>query len=78
MSNCYPCLATILLPISGDCTLKDTTDPTSRLGYGLLMRDASPFSGRMKDRICAYFEASLGRYSPQEQERIRKMCPPAR
>lgn len=58
--------------------LKDTTDPTSRLGYGLLMRDASPFSGRMKDRICAYFEASLDRYSPQEQERIRKICPPAR
>jgi HEAT repeat protein len=58
--------------------LKDTTDPTSRLGYGLLMHDASPFSGRMRDRICAYFEASLARYSPREQERIRKICPRAK
>jgi hypothetical protein len=40
----------------------------------LLTRDAGPFSGRMKDRICAYFEASLGRYSPVEQERIRTIC----
>ncbi|HEU0007085.1 MAG TPA: HEAT repeat domain-containing protein [Terriglobia bacterium] len=58
--------------------LKDTADPTSRLGYGSLMHDASRLSGRMRARICAYFEASLGRYSPQEQESIRKICPQAK
>ncbi|HET6962624.1 MAG TPA: hypothetical protein VFJ27_09005, partial [Terriglobia bacterium] len=58
--------------------LKDTADPANRLGYGFLMHDASPFPGRMRDRICAYFEASLGRYSPQEQERIKKICSSAR
>ena len=59
--------------------LKNTTDPNSRLGYDLLMLDASQLSSRMRDLICAYFEASLGRYSPQEQELIRtQLCPQPR
>jgi HEAT repeat protein len=66
------------IPTLAANVLKATTDPSSRLSYGLLMSDASPFSGRMRDRICAYFEASLGRYSPQEQERIKTICSSAR
>jgi|GEM_PF-2400815 len=60
------------VPILADHLVKNTAESTH---YGLLMRESSPFSGRMRDRICSYFEAGRDRYSLQEQERIRKICP---
>ena len=45
-------------------------EPASRHG---LMGDI-PLSARMGERICAYFQANLSRYSPQELERIRRIC----
>ena len=43
------------------------------------MPDTIQTFGSMRDRICAYFEVNWDRYSPQEQERIRKqICPRSR
>ncbi len=66
------------VPILAAHLLKNTTDPTRRTGHSLPMLDVRQFSSQMRDRICAYFEAGSGRYSPQEQERIRQICPQAR
>jgi len=63
------------VPTLASHLLKNTMDSASRLGYDVFWHDASPLSGQMRERICAYFQASLDRYSPQEQERIRKICP---
>ena len=60
------------VPILADHLLKSMADST---GYGLLMHESGPFSGRMRDRISGFFEASWDRYSLQERERIRKICP---
>jgi len=56
--------------------LKSMTDSTNR--NDLLISDAGPLLSQMGERICAFFEANLARYSPQEQERIRKLCPHAK
>ena len=56
--------------------LKTTSGSAGRLGYDLLPFDGGQLFSRMKRQICNYLEANLGRFSPEEQERIREqVCP---
>ena len=66
------------VPTLAALILKPTSSSTDRLDNSSLMLDGGGVFIRMKRKICNYLEANIGRYSAEDQERIRKqLCPPS-
>jgi hypothetical protein len=67
------------VPILAALLLKGTSGSTGQLDHDWLSLDGGQLFSRMKRQICDYLESNLGRYSLQEQDRIRnQVCPPSK